>query len=83
MIRVSTENRNGRNDIDVPIFVQPVNDAPVINIPSFVILDDTSDGVSIFGQLRDHFNFIDDPDLQNFPGNNREASDGVYSMKQY
>ncbi|KAH6831907.1 hypothetical protein C2S53_012782 [Perilla frutescens var. hirtella] len=69
MIRVSTVNKNGRNDIDVPIFVQPINDPPVINIPSFVVLHDMSDGVLVFGAHSDKLNFIDDPDLQNFPGN--------------
>ncbi|KAL0388814.1 UNVERIFIED_CONTAM: protein GAMETE EXPRESSED 2 [Sesamum radiatum] len=68
-IRVSTINRNGRNDIDVPIYVQPINDPPVINIPSFVILDGMSDGVLIFGERRDKIDFIGDPDLLNFPGN--------------
>ncbi|KAL2229739.1 UNVERIFIED_CONTAM: Protein GAMETE EXPRESSED 2 [Sesamum indicum] len=68
-IRVSTINRNGRNDIDVPIYVQPINDPPVINIPSFVILDRMSDGVVIFGERRDKIDFIGDPDLLNFPGN--------------
>ncbi|KAK4425879.1 protein GAMETE EXPRESSED 2 [Sesamum alatum] len=67
-IRVSTINRNGRNDIDVPIYVQPINDPPVINIPSFVILDGMNDGVLIFGEQRDNFDFIGDPDLLNFPG---------------
>ncbi|KAL0414762.1 UNVERIFIED_CONTAM: protein GAMETE EXPRESSED 2 [Sesamum radiatum] len=68
-IRVSTINRNGRNDIDVPIYVQPINDPPVINIPSFVILDGMSDGLLIFGERRDKIDFIGDPDLLNFPGN--------------
>lgn len=67
-IRVSTINRNGRNDIDVPIYVQPINDPPVINTPPFVVLDDMSDGVLIFGEHRDKFDFIVDPDLSSFPG---------------
>lgn len=68
VIRVSTINKNGRNDIDVPIYVLPINDPPVINTPSFVILDDTSDGVLVFGKQGRNFNFIEDPDLLNFPG---------------
>ncbi|KAG8369910.1 hypothetical protein BUALT_Bualt14G0062500 [Buddleja alternifolia] len=68
-IRVSTINRNGRNDIDVPIDVQPINDPPVISVPSFVIVDEMSDGVLIFGEERREFGFVGDPDLLNFPGN--------------
>ncbi|KAK4477843.1 hypothetical protein RD792_017106 [Penstemon davidsonii] len=68
-ILVSTTNKNGRNDLDVPIYVHPINDPPIINIPSFVILKETSDGVLIFGGKRDEFNFITDPDLLHFPGN--------------
>ncbi|XP_057772111.1 protein GAMETE EXPRESSED 2 isoform X2 [Salvia miltiorrhiza] len=87
MITLSSENSNGRNDVDIPIFVQPVNDAPVINAPSFVVLDDTSDGVRIFGEKCVGVDFVHDPDLQNFPGNHSrflmvlsmEVSDGVLS----
>ncbi|GFQ03406.1 protein gamete expressed 2 [Phtheirospermum japonicum] len=68
-IRVSTINKNGKNDINVPIYVQPINDPPIINIPSFIILDDMRDGILIFGDQTDKFDFIADPDLQNFPGN--------------
>ncbi|XP_042050502.1 protein GAMETE EXPRESSED 2-like isoform X1 [Salvia splendens] len=84
MITLYSENSNGRNDINVPIFVQPVNDAPVINAPSFVVLNDTSDGVQIF---RENSAGVHDPDLQNFPGNHSrflivltmEVSDGFLS----
>ncbi|KAL8517477.1 hypothetical protein ACS0TY_015650 [Phlomoides rotata] len=47
----------------------PINDPPVINTPSFVIMNDTSDGVLVFGKQGRNFKFIDDPDLLNFPGN--------------
>ncbi|XP_047948674.1 protein GAMETE EXPRESSED 2 [Salvia hispanica] len=84
MITLYSENSNGRNDVNVPIFVQPVNDAPVINAPSFVVLNDTSDGVQIF---RENSVGVHDPDLQNFPGNHShflivltmEVSDGFLS----
>lgn len=61
-------NKNGRNDIDVPIYVQPINDPPVINVPPFLILDDLTDGILIFDR-RDNSISIGDPDLVNFPGN--------------
>ncbi|KAL7104906.1 hypothetical protein ACP275_07G011600 [Erythranthe tilingii] len=87
IIRVSTINRNGKNEIEIPIYVQPINDPPVVNTPSFVILDNMNDGILIFGQLRDEFDFIEDPDLRNFPGNrsrfsimfSMEVSDGLLS----
>ncbi|XP_012857050.1 PREDICTED: protein GAMETE EXPRESSED 2-like [Erythranthe guttata] len=87
IIRVSTINRNGKNEIEIPIYVQPINDPPVVNTPSFVILDNMNDGILIFGQLSDEFDFIEDPDLRNFPGNrsrfsimfSMEVSDGLLS----
>ncbi|KAL3812927.1 hypothetical protein ACJIZ3_014195 [Penstemon smallii] len=88
-ILVSTINKNGRNDLDVPIYVHPINDPPIMNLPSFVILKETSDGVLIFGGKRDEFNFITDPDLLHFPGNrsrflimfSMEVSSGFLSTK--
>ncbi|CAA0817518.1 Protein GAMETE EXPRESSED 2 [Striga hermonthica] len=73
-IRVSTMNKNGRNDLDVPIYVQPINDPPFINIPSFIVMDDLSDGVLVFGQQGGKFDFIVDPDVENFPGNRSRFS---------
>ncbi|KAL8546414.1 hypothetical protein ACS0TY_006225 [Phlomoides rotata] len=88
VIGVSTINRNGRNDIDVPIFVQPINDPLVINTPSFVIMNDTSDGVLVFGKQGRNFKFIEDPNLLNFSGNmsrflvmlSMEVSGGLVSV---
>ncbi|KAK3016337.1 hypothetical protein RJ639_005721, partial [Escallonia herrerae] len=71
-IRVSTMNKNGRNDLDVPIFVEPVNDPPFINVPEFIILEEKRGeaGTLIFNRQRDKFDFcIGDPDLLCFPGN--------------
>ncbi|XP_051127578.1 protein GAMETE EXPRESSED 2 [Andrographis paniculata] len=65
-LRISAINRNGRNDVHIPIFVNPINDPPVINIPPFIVLDNLSDGMLIFHSKVD---FIADPDLRNFPGN--------------
>lgn len=69
-IRVSTMNRNGKNDLDVPIFVEPINDPPFIDVPKFITLKEkrTEEGLLIFDKKRDKFNFsIGDPDLL-FPG---------------
>ncbi|XP_022864989.1 protein GAMETE EXPRESSED 2 isoform X1 [Olea europaea var. sylvestris] len=68
-LRISTINKNGKNDLNVPVYVQPINDPPFINVPSFVILDEKNDEAPIFARQRDKFDFIGDPDLQNFPGN--------------
>lgn len=63
-------NRNGINDIEVPIFVEPINDPPFINVPEFIILEEKGDEeeLLIFDRQRDEFNFtVGDPDLL-FPG---------------
>ncbi|KAL3648666.1 hypothetical protein CASFOL_005069 [Castilleja foliolosa] len=66
-IRVSTINKNGKNDINVPIYVQPINDPPIINIPPFVVLDEIRDGILIFGDRTKKLDYIVDTDLQDFP----------------
>nr|GMD66345.1 protein GAMETE EXPRESSED 2 [Ipomoea batatas] len=69
-IRVSTINRNGKNDLDIPIFVEPINDPPFINVPSYVFLDQRVDEGVIFDMQKHKFEaFIGDPDVLNFPGN--------------
>ncbi|KZV31138.1 protein GAMETE EXPRESSED 2-like [Dorcoceras hygrometricum] len=68
-IRISSTNRNGENTIDVPLYVQPINDPPVINVPSYIILDEKSDGVLIFGGQNAKMDFVTDPDIVYFPGN--------------
>ncbi|EPS69729.1 hypothetical protein M569_05036, partial [Genlisea aurea] len=88
VIRVSATNKNGRNDVDVPVDVLAVNDFPIINVPSAVVLDDDmKQGAAIFGQVSGNFDCIHDPDLAHFPGNrsdfsifvSMEVSDGVLS----
>ncbi|XP_073120518.1 protein GAMETE EXPRESSED 2 [Henckelia pumila] len=69
VIRISTTNKNGENTIDVPIYVQPINDPPVINIPSYLVLDEKSDGILIFGGQNGKLDFVTDPDIVYFPGN--------------
>ncbi|KAK9288766.1 hypothetical protein L1049_017230 [Liquidambar formosana] len=69
IIQLSTMNRNGVNDLKVPVFVEPVNDPPFINVPEFIILKSDGDGSLIFDRDRDKFKFsVGDPDLLNFPG---------------
>ncbi|XP_073308626.1 protein GAMETE EXPRESSED 2 [Primulina huaijiensis] len=68
-IRISSKNRNGENTIDVPLYVQPINDPPVINLPSYLILEEKSDGALIFGGQSVKLDFVTDPDIVDFPGN--------------
>ncbi|XP_038723252.1 protein GAMETE EXPRESSED 2 isoform X1 [Tripterygium wilfordii] len=68
-IRVSARNRNGPNDLDVPVFVEPVNDPPFIRVPGFIVLKSNGEESLIFDKFRDKFEFsVGDPDLLNFPG---------------
>lgn len=62
-------NRNGKNNLDFPIFVEPINDPPFVNVPSFIVFEDSRDEVLIFDEQKDKFDFfIGDPDLLNFQG---------------
>ncbi|KAM4116440.1 hypothetical protein ACB094_02G050100 [Castanea mollissima] len=68
-IRVSTRNKNGKNDLDVPVFVEPINDPPFIHVPEIIILKGNEDETLIYNREHDKFEFyIGDPDLLNFPG---------------
>lgn len=68
-IRVSTMNRNGKNNLNFPIFVEPINDPPFVNVPSFIVYEDSRDEVLISYEQKDTVDFfIGDPDLLNFPG---------------
>ncbi|VFQ64926.1 unnamed protein product [Cuscuta campestris] len=70
VITVSSRNRNGKNDLDIPIYVEPINDPPFINVPSYVFLDQRVDEELIFDSHTENFDaFVGDPDLLNFPGN--------------
>ncbi|KAL8263712.1 hypothetical protein R6Q59_021842 [Mikania micrantha] len=92
IIAITTINRNDKGYLDVPIFVEPVNDPPVINVPKFIILDNEKEnkGFLIFDRQRDKFNFsIEDPDHLSFPGNEThfwvmfsvEVTSGTFSAK--
>ncbi|GMH08294.1 hypothetical protein Nepgr_010134 [Nepenthes gracilis] len=70
-IKISTSNNNGVNDLNVSVFVEPVNDPPFIHTPDYILLEDNGheNGSLIYDQKRDKFEFlVGDPDLSNFPG---------------
>ncbi|XP_010512519.1 PREDICTED: LOW QUALITY PROTEIN: protein GAMETE EXPRESSED 2-like [Camelina sativa] len=68
-LRLSTKNKNGINHLDVPVFVEPVNDPPFINVPQYIMLESNGSESLIFHPERDKFNFsAGDPDLVHFPG---------------
>ncbi|XP_010105140.2 protein GAMETE EXPRESSED 2 [Morus notabilis] len=70
-IRLSTRNTNGVNNLDVPLFVDPINDPPFIHVPEFIILKSNEDESLIYDPERDKFEFsIGDPDLDDFSGDN-------------
>ncbi|XP_023641217.1 protein GAMETE EXPRESSED 2 isoform X2 [Capsella rubella] len=67
-LRLSTKNKNGINQLDVPVFVEPVNDPPFINVPPYIMLESNGSESLIFHPGRDKFNFsVGDPDFVNFP----------------
>ncbi|KAL5849425.1 hypothetical protein ACOSQ3_007486 [Xanthoceras sorbifolium] len=68
-IRVSVRNKNGKNDMDVAVFVDPVNDPPFIQVPKYIVLRSNGHESQIFDREIDKFNFsVGDPDAINFPG---------------
>ncbi|KAG5242094.1 protein GAMETE EXPRESSED [Salix suchowensis] len=69
-IHVSASNKYGKNELDVPVFVEPVNDPPVIKVPKFITLKSNEDESLIFDKEIDKFEFfVGDPDLLGYPGN--------------
>lgn len=53
--------------------MEPINDPPFINVPSYVFLDQRVDEEVIFDMQKHKFEaFIGDPDVLNFPGMNRK-----------
>lgn len=57
------------NNLNVPIFLEPINDPPFIHIPEFIILKSNEDESLIYDSKRDKFEFIiGDPDLHGFAG---------------
>ncbi|RID76505.1 hypothetical protein BRARA_B03474 [Brassica rapa] len=69
-LRLTTRNKNGINQLDVPVFVEPVNDPPFINVPHYIMLESNGTESLIFHKETDKFNFsVGDSDLAGFPGN--------------
>ncbi|XP_038983820.1 protein GAMETE EXPRESSED 2 isoform X2 [Phoenix dactylifera] len=90
IINLYAMNKNGIQDAHVPVFVEPVNDPPIINAPKFIFLGkkEATNGLQIFDKQRDLFEFsISDSDIFNFPGNKShfvytfslEVNDGILS----
>uniref|UniRef100_A0A0E0M1E3 GEX2 N-terminal Ig-like domain-containing protein n=1 Tax=Oryza punctata TaxID=4537 RepID=A0A0E0M1E3_ORYPU len=72
IIKIYAISRSGREDAQVPIFVEPINDPPVILAPESIFLGGKKsiEGYQIFDKQRDPFEFsIVEPDLQSFPWN--------------
>uniref|UniRef100_A0ACD5YG55 Uncharacterized protein n=1 Tax=Avena sativa TaxID=4498 RepID=A0ACD5YG55_AVESA len=67
-----TRNRNGIAQAELHIFVEPINDPPVILAPKSIFLGgkESREGYQIFDKQRDPFEFsIVEPDLRRYPGN--------------
>ncbi|KAM0880710.1 hypothetical protein ACQ4PT_033404 [Festuca glaucescens] len=72
IIMLSAKNRNGIEDSKLHIFVEPINDPPVILAPKSIFLGgkESREGYQIFDKQRDPFEFsIVEPDLRRYLGN--------------
>lgn len=77
IIKIYAMSRSGREDAQVPIFVEPINDPPVILAPESIFLGGKKsiEGYQIFDKQRDPFeSSIVEPDLQSFPGTSSPLS---------
>ncbi|WOL12428.1 protein GAMETE EXPRESSED 2 isoform X1 [Canna indica] len=90
IITLHAMNENGIQEAHVSVFVEPVNDPPIINAPKFISLTrkEGKNGMQIFDKQRDVFEFsIMDPDMFKFSGNKShfvvmfsvEVNDGTLS----
>ncbi|CAI9271808.1 unnamed protein product [Lactuca saligna] len=53
-VRVTTMNKHGKHDLDIPVIVNPRNDPPFINILEFIMLENvTEDDIHFPGHI--HF----------------------------
>ncbi|XP_071730857.1 protein GAMETE EXPRESSED 2 [Rutidosis leptorrhynchoides] len=74
-ITLSITSASGKKELNIPMYIQPINDPPYIIVPKFIIVDnDKNDkGFLIFDKQRDKFNVsIGDPDLHHYSGNESE-----------
>ncbi|RRT46389.1 hypothetical protein B296_00054487 [Ensete ventricosum] len=83
-------NENGVQEARVPVFVEPINDPPIISAPKFISLarKEGNNRLQIYDKQRDAFEFlIMDSDIFNFVGNkshfrvmlSMEVNDGTIS----
>nr|KAJ0215094.1 hypothetical protein LSAT_V11C300148420 [Lactuca sativa] len=42
-VRVTTMNKHGKHDLDIPVIVNPRNDPPFINVPEFIMLENVTE----------------------------------------
>ena len=71
VIMLSAMNRNGIEHAKLHIFVEPINDPPVILAPKSIFLGgkESREGYQIFDKQRDPFEFsVVEPDLRRYPG---------------
>ncbi|KAL4565769.1 hypothetical protein LXL04_029874 [Taraxacum kok-saghyz] len=83
-LRVSTINKYGKRDLDVPLIVNPINDPPFIDAPEFIILGNVTEdeGYLIFDKKRDNFTFsIGDPDYAPFPEKRKSNFRVMFSVE--
>ncbi|KAL7587770.1 hypothetical protein Lser_V15G41070 [Lactuca serriola] len=84
-VRVTTMNKHGKHDLDIPVIVNPRNDPPFINVLEFIMLDNVTEdeGLMIFDRQRNNFNFsIGDLDHIYFPEIKRTLPLVVYTPMQ-
>lgn len=71
VISLYAMNQHGVEAAHVSVFVEPINDPPFINVPSFIPLGmkETND-MQIYDKQKDIFNFsVGDTDIYSFPDN--------------
>lgn len=83
IINLYAMNKNGVQDARVPIFVEPINDPPIIHAPKSIVLGkmESSDGYQIYDRQRDVFDFlVVEPDIFGFPGKTMRNRTEIYHL---
>ncbi|KAH9765914.1 hypothetical protein KPL70_002008 [Citrus sinensis] len=72
-------NKNGKNDLAVLVFVDPVNDSPFIQVPGYIVLMSDADESQILDRETNKFDFsIGEPGAFNYPVTfSMEVNDGL------
>jgi hypothetical protein len=71
VIMLYAMSRNGIQDAQLPVVVEPINDPPMILAPKSIFLGgkESWEGYKVFDKNRDEFNFsVVEVDLRNYPG---------------